>query len=128
MRLDNPSSLPATEQVSPDEPGIRPAMDDRQRAQAEAAAEKFEGYFITEMLRQMRRSARAFAEADGSAAHRTNEDMLDFAYVQLGEVLASQRAFGIADLILRQLLPTVPATAAGGAEVSRDNTRRPNEI
>lgn len=127
MRLDDPAFLPAAERTAHDEPGIRPAVDDRQRAQAEAAAEKFEGYFITEMLRQMRRSARAFAEADDSAAHRTNEDMLDLAYVQLGEVLASQRAFGIADLILRQLLPVMPV-AAGSAEAGRGNAQRPNEI
>lgn len=127
MRLDNPSSLPSTEQVSPEEPGIRPAVDDRQRAQAEAAAEKFEGYFITEMLRQMRRSARALADADSSAMGRTNEDMLDVAYVQLGEVLASQRAFGIADLILRQLASSAQA-AAGGEEVGRDKALRPNGI
>ncbi|MCW7536543.1 rod-binding protein [Aquabacterium sp. A7-Y] len=81
------------------------APEDKVRAQAEAAAQKFEAFFITEMLRQMRRTTREMAADDSASNQRINEDMLDMADGRTADTLAGQRAFGIADAILRQLLP-----------------------
>lgn len=81
------------------------------RAKAEAAAEKFEGMFIAEMLRQMRRTTRELAGEDSIFNDRINEDMMDVADGVLADSLSGQRAFGIADAILRQILPA-PATVA----------------
>nr|PZN80623.1 MAG: flagellar biosynthesis protein FlgJ [Pseudomonadota bacterium] len=92
------------------EPAIRPAADPavvspEYRAQAQAAAEKFEGYFIGMLLRQMRSTTRAIAGENSLYGRSSSQDMLDMADMLLGDALASRRAFGIADLLLRQLLP-----------------------
>lgn len=95
-------------------------------AKVQAAAEKFEGFFIAQLLRQMRQGTREMAGEDSVFSSRVNQDMLDMADVALADALAGQRAFGIADAILRQLLPPqdavplqagspVPATPANHA-------------
>jgi len=82
-------------------------------ARVKAAAEKFEGFFIGQLLREMRRSTREMA-GEGSVFKSTlDQDMLDMADVALGDSLASQHAFGIADAILRQLVPAGTAAAVG---------------
>lgn len=83
----------------------KPAPADAQlRAKAKDAAEKFEAYFIAQMLRQARRSAREFA-SDTEPSKKSGEEMLDWGDQLLADVLAGQHAFGIADVMLRQLLP-----------------------
>jgi peptidoglycan hydrolase FlgJ len=82
------------------------------RAKVYEAAEKFEGFFIAQLLRQMRQSTREVAGEDSIYSGRVNQDMLDMADVALADSLAGQRAFGIADAILRQLLPPAAAAAA----------------
>lgn len=82
-----------------------PAPADAQlRAKAEKAAEKFEAYFIAHMLHQVRRSAREFA-GDTAQSKNGGEEMLDWGDQLVADVLAGQHAFGIADVMLRQLLP-----------------------
>ncbi|MBV8503238.1 MAG: flagellar biosynthesis protein FlgJ [Paucibacter sp.] len=79
---------------------------DRVRAQASDAAEKFEAHFIKKMMEQMRASNRAMSEADGKSHAHFNDDMLDVADGLVADALAHQRAFGIADLMLKHVLPT----------------------
>jgi len=115
------ASVAAPEAMAPTdamraEPLIRAAAESQAtspeyRAAAGTAAEKFEAYFIAQMLQQMRRTTRALAEDDGSFSSRANQDMLDMADTLVADALARQRAFGIADVILRQLLPPEPASA-----------------
>lgn len=105
-----PASGGAVRAGGPAEPAIRPAADPADvtpeyRARAQAAAEKFEGYFIAALLRQMRSTTRAIAGEDSLYGRSSSQDMLDMADTLLGDALASRRAFGIADLLLRQLLP-----------------------
>ncbi|XAH22427.1 rod-binding protein [Xylophilus sp. GW821-FHT01B05] len=83
-----------------------------QRARIEEAARKFEGFFIAEVLRQMRRSTRELAGEDGMFQNRVNDDMLDMADTLVADSMASPHAFGIADVILRQLLPGTAGPAA----------------
>lgn len=70
-----------------------------------AAAEKFEGFFIGQLLREMRNSTREMAGKDSIYGSSVDQDMLDMADVALGDALAGQHAFGVADAILRQILP-----------------------
>jgi flagellar protein FlgJ len=82
------------------------------RAKAVDAAEKFEAFFIAQNLKAMRRSTQALASEDSPFNNKINQDMLDMADNQVADSMARQRAFGIADVILRQLLPA-PAVPAG---------------
>ncbi|MGE5492295.1 MAG: flagellar biosynthesis protein FlgJ [Actinomycetota bacterium] len=108
MRLqDSPSPLPL-DSAAHDE-AAAPAAASPLHAKAAKAAEKFESFFIGEMFRQMRKSAREFGDRDGE---RSNDDMLDLAHSMVADVLAGQHAFGVADLILRQVLPSLPAGPA----------------
>jgi flagellar protein FlgJ len=110
MRLNDPQPpFPLDPSGADDAP--RPVAGS-ERARAESAAEKFEAFFIADMLHRMRRNAREFGDHDDSASSRSNADMLDLADTQVADVLAGQRAFGVADLILKQVLPTVDADAA----------------
>lgn len=88
------------------------ASDDAYRAQAQAAAEKFEGFFIAEMMKQMRRSTRDLGGDDAVFQDRLNDDMLDLADAMVADALSGQHAFGVADAILRQLLPLDGARSA----------------
>lgn len=89
---------PANGTVSPD-------ADTVLRARAVEAAEKFESFFIAHNLKAMRRSTQALASEDSPFNNKINQDMLDLADNVVADTMARQRAFGIADVILRQLLP-----------------------
>ncbi|HJV02629.1 MAG TPA: hypothetical protein VJ752_18995 [Burkholderiaceae bacterium] len=98
-------------------PGESPA-DTAYRAKATSAAIKFESFFIGHMLHQMRDGTRAMRGDDGAHHDSINSDMLDMADNLVADKMAGQRAFGIADAILRQLLPpaaAVPAAAPAAA-------------
>ncbi|GGX81323.1 rod-binding protein [Pseudoduganella dura] len=95
------------------------------KKKASEAAVKFESFFIGHMLKQMRSSTKELAGDDSIYKDSVNSDMLDMADNMVADQMAHQRAFGIADAILRQLLPapaappakpmTTPVTAAADA-------------
>jgi len=112
--MDNriaPGALPATarddDAVLPQT--VAPAVDDAYRKKAEQAAVKFESFFIGHMLKQMRSSTKELAAEDSIYKNSINSDMLDMADGQVADQLAGQRAFGVADAILRQLMPAPAA-------------------
>jgi flagellar protein FlgJ len=72
---------------------------------ATKAAVDFESFFIANMLHQMRESAKTLAPEDSPLKNPINSDMLDMADKMLSGHMAGQRAFGVADAILKQLLP-----------------------
>lgn len=86
--------------------------DARLRSRAADAAQKFEAFFIKQMMSQMRAGARALAADDSPLKNKVNEDMLDMADGLVADSLSQQRAFGIADLILRQVLPPADLSPA----------------
>lgn len=88
--------------------------EDAERARVVVAAEKFESFFIADMLKQMRSATREMADEDSAFQSHINQDMLEIADGKLADVLAGQRAFGVADAILAQLLPDARSQAAGG--------------
>lgn len=75
------------------------------RAKVQQAAEQFESFFISQMLHQMRSATKEIAGEDSTYGKNTNADMLDYADTSVADVMSRQRAFGIADVIVRQLLP-----------------------
>ncbi|UTH72873.1 rod-binding protein [Chromobacterium sp. IIBBL 290-4] len=75
------------------------------RQKAQKAAEMFEAQFIREMFKQMRKTTREVAGEDSVFAKSVNGDMLDLADGALADQLASRQTFGIARVILNQLLP-----------------------
>lgn len=94
--------------------------DARLRQRATDAAVKFEAQFIRQMLGQMRSASRELASDDSPAKQRTHEQMADFADGLVADSLAGQRAFGIADLLLKQLLPAPDLSAGPARSPSRD--------
>jgi flagellar protein FlgJ len=88
-----------------DEPVAPAAPDPVYVAKATRAAVDFESFFISHMLHQMRSTTRELAPEDSVFRDPVNSDMLDMADDLMAGKMAGQRAFGIADAILRQLLP-----------------------
>jgi len=82
-----------------------PRSDPAYVKKATKAAVEFESFFISHMLHQMRESARTLAPDDSPTKNRVNQDMTDMVDNMLAGNLAGQRAFGVADAILKQLLP-----------------------
>jgi flagellar protein FlgJ len=101
--LDKLSSAPAApaalEAIAP------AAADPVLLAKATKAAVDFESFFIAHMLQQMRSSTREMAGEDSVFNDRVNRDMQDMTDKLLADKMAGQRAFGVADAILRQLVP-----------------------
>jgi len=127
MKLPSPPAPPLPLAAARGESTVAPASDDaRLQAQAKAAAEKFEGFFIAKMLEQMRESAREFAPAGSAERDPVGSDMVDLGDHLVADQLAGRHAFGIADAILRQLLPAASAPAVatplnpGAAPVASD--------
>ena len=82
-----------------------PAVDPAYKAKVTKAAVDFESFFISNVLHQMRETTRGMAPDDSPFKDKVNQDMQDMADNLLAGNMANQRAFGVADAILRQLLP-----------------------
>ncbi len=89
-----------------------PDAEARVKVQATDAAVKFEAFFIKQMISQMRAGTRALADEDSADSKRVNQDMLDLADGLVADAMAQQRAFGIADLMLKQVLPHLSESPA----------------
>jgi flagellar protein FlgJ len=85
--------------------------DPRYAEKARTAAEKFESFFIADMLHHTRSVTQTMAGDDSVYQNRINQDMLDMADSVVADVMSRQHAFGIADTILMQILPAKTAVA-----------------
>jgi flagellar protein FlgJ len=90
-------------------------VDPAFRKKANEAALKFESFFIAQMLHKMRDSTRTLAADDSPNKSSVHDDMLDLADNLVADQLANRRAFGVADVLLRQLLPQPVAAPANVA-------------
>ncbi|MYM27760.1 hypothetical protein GTP58_05450 [Duganella sp. CY15W] len=108
--------------VAPQPAAAGDSVDPAYRAKATEAAVKFESFFIGHMLHQMRDGTRALA-SDDAPKDRINDDMLDMADNLVADQLAGKRAFGVADAILRQLLPPQQAVTATNVSSSQNFTK-----
>ena len=96
--------LPRPGMAQPD--AVTPAaLDAAHVANATKAAVEFESFFISQMLKDMRSTTREMADEDSVFKDKVNQEMQDMADGILSKQMAGQRAFGVADAILRQLLP-----------------------
>lgn len=91
--------------ISPTLPAPAAPTDREFVAKATKAAIEFESFFIAHMLQQMRSGTREMAGDDSVFKDPVNRDMQDMADGMMARQLAGQRAFGVADAILRQILP-----------------------
>ena len=111
MQIDNSSgALPSA--LDDKSPAAAAPADPRYAAKATEAAVKFEAFFISHMLRQMRSGTREMAGEDSVYKDPVNSDMQELADNLVADKMAGQRAFGIADAILRQLLPAAAGPAS----------------
>jgi flagellar protein FlgJ len=109
--------------VAPQAAAPGDTVDPAYRAKATEAAVKFESFFIGHMLHQMRDGTRALAADDSPSKDRINQDMLDMADNLVADQLAGKRAFGVADAILRQLLPAAPVAPATTVAVNNSSAK-----
>lgn len=110
-------TVPAGEAGQPLVAAAQPA-DDATVQRLTAAAVKFEGFFVAQMLKQMRQATAAMADSGSAINDRVNDSTLALAEQTVADGLAGQRAFGIADVLVRQMLPQ------SGAEVNAAGTRK----
>lgn len=80
-----------------------------------AAAVKFESFFVAQMMKQMRQATAALADPGSAINQRVNDSTLALAEQAVADGLAGQRAFGIADVLVRQMLPAAPASTGSAA-------------
>lgn len=107
MYIANPLNSAGTQNTNPD------AV---QRARVAKAAEQFEGLFIHQMLQQMRKSAEQLGGEDRLFKGSADNTLVNLADRMLADALASQRAFGVADSIVHQLLPAAPLKSGASAD------------
>ena len=104
--LNNVNAIdPAKPEQAADQDKVAPSVDKAYVAKATKAAVDFESFFISNMLHQMRETTRAIAPDDSPTKDKVNQDMTDMVDNMLAGNMAQQRAFGVADAILRQILP-----------------------
>lgn len=107
MHLMQPMQMPggtsAGEAVKPADPAYRKRVEE--------AAVQFEGLFIAQMLNEMKKATDQL-KSDDSGTDRTSDAMLDYANRAVADAIAHQRAFGIADTLVAQMLPPETAAAA----------------
>ncbi|WP_319017129.1 rod-binding protein [Janthinobacterium sp. GW458P] len=120
---DSSGALPSA--LDDRSPAAATPADPRYAAKATEAAVKFEAFFISHMLRQMRSGTREMAGEDSVFKDPVNSDMLEMADNLVADKMAGQRAFGIADAILRQLLPAPSAPVSARGAVKSDNIAAP---
>lgn len=100
-------------------------VDPAYRAKVTEAAVKFESFFISHMLHQMRSGTRELSSEDSVFKNKVNQDMLDMADNLVADQMAGRRAFGVADVILRQLLPPAAPVAVQPAPKTAAATASP---
>ena len=100
----HPEQVEARDAVAPAAGAVQPP-DPAYVAKATKAAVEFESFFISHMLHQMRESQQTLAPEDSPTRNKVNQDMTGMVDNMLAGNLANQRAFGVADAILKQLLP-----------------------
>ena len=101
--------------------------ESRYRDKATDAAVKFESFFIAQTLHKMRDATKAMADEDSIYKDSINSDMLDMADNMVADQLAGRRAFGVADAILRQLLPATPPAGVSHPEISVLSKKNPTD-
>lgn len=121
--------LSQTTAVAPDAnlqpPMVVPASPQTQQdlERLDQAALKFEAFFVAQMMKQMRQATAALTAEDSALNREVNQAPLAMADMAVADALAGQRAFGIADVLVRQM--------SGAWSISGDaaaNTQYPRNL
>ncbi len=106
--MDIQQTQVASQAVFEAEQAVAPALSQssaEQQALAQAAV-KFEAFFVAQMMKQMRQATAALADQDSPMRKEVNQAPLAMADFAVADALAGQRAFGIADVLVRQMSGT----------------------
>lgn len=118
----NPVDLRCQARACVEESAAPAPADPQYAGKAKSAAEKFESFFIADMLHRARSTTRALADEDSFYQNRVNQDMLDMADTVVADAISHQHAFGIADAILKQVLPAPQALKSGALAVAPEQS------
>ena len=102
MQLDAEKWPAAAQRSAAVPPRVAPQRPTEQQALADAAV-KFEAFFVAQMMKQMRQATSAMADAASPLKKEVNQAPLAMADLAVADSLAEQRAFGIADVLVRQM-------------------------
>ena len=94
---------------------VAPAATAEAQAEQQAlrqVAVKFESFFVAQMMEQMRKATAALASEDSPLNDQVNQAPLAMADHAVSESLASTSAFGIADVLVRQMAAPVHVAAS----------------
>jgi peptidoglycan hydrolase FlgJ len=97
LQFNSPGSYALDERVQPG--------DAKYREKLEEAAVQFEGMFIAHLLAEMRKATEQLSPDGANASNKPGAGLLDHAYRLVADDIAQQRAFGIADVLVAQMLP-----------------------
>ena len=118
----NPSAqrLPATA-VDAQSPVVSAQTDQGLQLLTQAAV-KFEAFFVAQMMKQMRQATAALADKASALNDEVNQMPLAMADNAVADALSGQRAFGIADVLVRQMSGAIHSSnaAAGVTQYPRN--------
>lgn len=107
------SSLPPAEAASLDAPSPAvSAQAEQDLIRLQQAAVKFEAFFVAQMMEQMRKATAALADKDSALNDQVNQAPLAMADNAVADALSAQGAFGIADVLVRQMAGSLLQDAA----------------
>jgi peptidoglycan hydrolase FlgJ len=90
-------------------------------ARLRQAAVKFEAFFVAQMMEQMRKATAALADKDSALNDQVNQAPLAMADNAVADALSAQGAFGIADVLVRQMAGGLPQGAAPSTSTTLRN-------
>lgn len=100
---------------------IANAQTEQDLARLRQAAVKFEAFFVAQMMEQMRKATAALADKDSALNDQVNQAPLAMADNAVADALSAQGAFGIADVLVRQMAGGLQQGAAPTAPTALRN-------
>ena len=108
-----PSPFSAQEAATVDTPApVVAAHSEENVARLKQAALKFEAFFVAQMMQQMRKATAAWADKDSALNDQVNQAPLAMADNAVADALSARGAFGIADVLVRQMAGGMPSAAS----------------
>lgn len=123
MQVEHHPLMAGTVPQEADAPVAAASIDASSSAELQAlrqAAVKFEAFFVAQLMQQMRKATAALADADSPLNDEVNQAPLAMADNAVADGLAGQGAFGIADVLVRQMAG--PLLHASSAPLASTNT------
>ena len=118
----NPSTQALHQEATDAQAPVAHAQADKELQLLTQAAVKFEAFFVGQMMKQMRQATAALADKDSALNDEVNQMPLAMADNAVADALSGQRAFGIADVLVRQMSGALRSASAeaGATEYPRN--------